>query len=278
MRAAACALGASAAFLSLGTGCATTEHLELELSQLRSDVRRLEGQLASTKADLARVDGRVTLLAAKPKATANVTPASDPGPAKMPNLPVVRLPPAPDDAAVSGESGALDDGRPPLLLKLGPNDDPDKLTVDHGVLRKPDPVLGKPRAKRADPQSDYDRALETLRDRQQPAAARALFTKFERDHPDTHLTDNAAFWKAECSFVQGAHTQAIDEFLGVVERYPKSNKIPDALVRVAKSWQALGNTEKSVEVFERIVDRYPESDAATTAREALGSRSGRNGS
>lgn len=263
------------AIAGLGSGCATTEHLDLEISRLRKDVRRLEGQLTKTRADLELVEGRVTLLSAAPRASAQARVVEQ-RPA-VPKLPVVRLPADKIAAPAPGEAGALDDGGPPLLLRLGREARGDKLPVDHRVLQTPDPVLGKQSSAEA-AKREYEVALATLREQNNPVEARRLFDAFARAHPNTTLTDNAAYWQAECSFAQGAHAQAIDEFLGVVEKHPRSNKVPDALLRVAQSWQALGKTNKSVDVFERIVDRYPESEAANAASAALASRSSRNGS
>ena len=169
MRVVACALAGSL-FIG-GPGCASTDQLEMELSRVRREVYGLRVQLDQTRREVEHLTGRVTLLSADRKvpvaAAVNsvARPVSAVPAAPMPNLPVVRLGgQAPDTEDAQGNAvGAVDDGSPPVMIKLGPSSAADKLTVDRAVLAKPDPVLdaeSKP-ATRVDMATEYQRALQT---------------------------------------------------------------------------------------------------------------------
>ena len=260
---------------------------EQELSRLRRQVHTLNTRLARANKDIRQLDERLTLLAAgrsgrpraakarvAPEPVAKARPAAAAAPrapssvAAMPDLPVVRLGGA--STGASSDEGALDDGGPPIMIKVGP-DGPAKLPVDRKVLEKPDPVLDRKPAQGREGamRRAYERALSKLRKDGRPSEARVLFRRFLKKYANSSLRDNALFWQAECSKVQGQHSRAIDEFLVVVERYPRSAKVPDALLRVATSWEQLGKPAKAREVFRRIVERYPDTEAGASARRAL---------
>ncbi|MCK6551947.1 tol-pal system protein YbgF [Myxococcota bacterium] len=203
-------------------------------------------------------------------------------------LPVVRLTgkaeaEVADDGAL--DTGALDDGSPPIVIKMGP-DDGDKLTVDRDVLKKPDPVLGAKRdggdaerpakiaareATSAELEAEYGAALSKLRVDGKPAEARAMFEAFVRAHPRSNLADNAAYWIGETHFAEKSHDRALAAFLALQSEHPRSPKIPDALLRMNESYAALGDVAKAEAILKQIIDAYPKSEAAQTARARLAS-------
>jgi tol-pal system protein YbgF len=198
----------------------------------------------------------------------------------LPKLPVVRLG-RPEDPAASGFNGAQDDGGPPILIKVGP-DAAEKLTVDREVLKRPDPVLGeapkKGEAKKKRPltkaeataaKTEYESALATLRDQHKPSEARAMFVAFRTKHPDSELDANAAYWLAECSFAEGQHGRAADEFKKLAEDYPASVKVPDALLRAGQSYVELKDFTKASDLLRRVKTTYPGSDVASEADKTL---------
>lgn len=257
----------------------------------------MRAELVETRGELQRLEGRVTLMTAgRAPARAPAAPAArraaptalaaPTAPTTMPTLPVVRLN---KDASVARpvqettDSGAVDDGSPPIMITVGPGSGKRRLAVDRDVLKKPDPVNGRAARRRAEKaaaggtmQEQYTSALSALRDANKPAKAERLFGAFIKNHPNTRLTDNAAYWRAECSHAQGQHQVAINRFLEVVERFPRSSKVPDAMLRVAQSWGELGHAARATEVFRRIADKYPDSEAARAAHAALGSKDGVN--
>lgn len=276
--------------LALGSlaGCATTTAGDEELARVRRDVHALRGELAETKAALQLLEGQLTLLAASTAArpvAAAAPPAPDAtpiaaAPPGRPSLPVVRLegaaPPAKSAARAGARSrdpdgGAIDDGSPPILIQLGPNDVGERLTVDKTVLDKPDPVLGTKGARATEQKEkvDYDAALAALRSGGSPAEARRLFEAFRTKYPRSSLQDNAAYWLAECSFAESQYARAIEELAKLIADRPSASKVPDALLLTAESWLKLGKAKEAEEVLRRLIKSHPNSAARATADKRL---------
>jgi tol-pal system protein YbgF len=268
--------------------CAGTSGLEQELSRMRRDLRGMQKEVSATRQQVERLEGRVTLLslgqgavqpAPQTAVKAPVTPkparvARRPGTQPRRVLPVVRLGANAEIEIARAprsnrqiDEGALDDGQPPLLIKLGASSNPDRLSVDHSVLKKKDPVLHAETKMSA--RQHYKLALDTLRDDKDPQAALQLFEEFARVHGHSRLADNALFWGGECLFVLARYQEAISSMQTVLERFPRSAKVPDALVRTGESWLALGNKNKGLQSLRRVVDRHPTSEAARRARARL---------
>jgi tol-pal system protein YbgF len=97
-------------------------------------------------------------------------------------------------------------------------------------------------------QKQYDRALDAL----------AAFLVKYPDHP---YADNAMYWRGECYFAKGDYLHAAEQFEGVVTRFPAGNKAPDAMLKLGMSQQKLGNPIKAKEIFDRLAQTYPQSEA-----------------
>jgi len=120
-----------------------------------------------------------------------------------------------------------------------------------------------PTSSALDPQAkrDYDAALALVNARQYDKALDAL-AAFLIKFPDHPYADNAMYWRGECYFAKGDYLHAAEQFEGVVTRFPAGNKAPDAMLKLGVSHQKLGNPAKAKEVFDRLAQTYPQSDAA----------------
>ncbi len=58
-------------------------------------------------------------------------------------------------------------------------------------------------------------------------------------------------------------------YAAVVTRYPQSSRAPTALYKRARARLAAGRRPEARALFEEVVRRYPRSDEAALAREAL---------
>jgi tol-pal system protein YbgF len=269
-----CVLMGVCSLLAGPVGCATSTQVELELSRLRREVREARTETRNLRKTVERLDGQMAMVRAKGKephenrasSRANQklkATASQPIVRKLPELPVVRL-----------NAGAVEEIGAPIMIKIGPSN---TLPVDRSVLKKKDPVLSRASKKKSTGPSvdettqQYELALAMLRENRQPQRAREMFKKFRARNSDSQLSVNVAYWLAECSFVSGEQALAIDEFLGVAEAFPRSMKAADALLRVAQIWQQRGNAKKALEVYTKIGEKYPNSDAAAMAQAAIAS-------
>lgn len=282
-------VGASGAglVLALTSACASMSASDEELARLRRDMHALRVELAATKSDVQRLEGQVTLLSVGDRRGATAPVAAVPtaqaaqaaGPASAgagrPSLPVVRLE-RPATATSGGrtrdpDGGAVDDGSPPILIRVGPSDVGEKLTVDREVLEKPDPVLSSKGARATEKREkvDYEAALSTLREKAQPAEARALFVAFQARYPRSGYADNVAYWLAECSAAEGQWARAIEELSKLVSERPAASKAPDALLLTAEAWLKLGKSKEAEDVLRRLIKSHPNSAARAAADKRL---------
>jgi tol-pal system protein YbgF len=291
--------------------CASTSALEEEMSRLRRELVSMRKELQETQVAVQKLESRVTLSSlgegvSRPPTTevattagsvakgneskraetkATSTPKSKPAEQRV--LPVVRLgskAEAQTESETWMDPGALDDGSPPIVIKLEGDNADDRLAIDHDVLKKPDPVLGggaksakqAPAAKvsakeatSAEIEADYGAALARLRADGKPEEALALFKKFRTDHPRSNLADNAIYWMGECQFAMRDFEKAIVLFEELARDYPRSSKVPDALLRSGESWSELARPEKARRAYQQIIDAHPKSEAAKTAEKRI---------
>ena len=101
-----------------------------------------------------------------------------------------------------------------------------------------------------------------------PAAAEA-FTSFITSYPESEYAVNAWYWLGECYYSEGKYHQAIESFERVVNGSPSAKKVPDALLKMGLSWFGLNETAKGSSILHTLIDKYPDSTAASKARERL---------
>jgi len=103
------------------------------------------------------------------------------------------------------------------------------------------------------------------------------FQAFLQTHPSSEFADNALFWMGESYFKLNDFEQAAVAFDRVVKRFPKGNKVPDALYRQGVSLQEIGNrtgqqstyAPAACSIFKRIADEFPSSERVAEARRQL---------
>lgn len=101
--------------------------------------------------------------------------------------------------------------------------------------------------------------------------AREAFAAFAAAHPAHDLTDNAAYWMAECAAQEGRFEVALDEFQEVARRYPGSDKAPDIQIRIAVLRGETGRPDEGRRLLQQVVRDWPGTAAARKAAELLAS-------
>jgi tol-pal system protein YbgF len=117
----------------------------------------------------------------------------------------------------------------------------------------------------------YERALRLLQ-AGDPEASEAALREFLAAHPDSDLADNAWFWIGESLLVRDQVDAALTAFRTGVERHPEGNKTPDALYKIGLCLERQGDPDRSAEVWQELIRRFPQTVAAERATEALGER------
>ncbi len=95
------------------------------------------------------------------------------------------------------------------------------------------------------------------------------FRDFLSKAPDSELADNAQYWIGECYYAQRDFKTAITEFSKVESDYPKGDKVPAAMLKVAYSQLQLDDRAAARASMRDLIRRFPKSDEATQARAKL---------
>ncbi len=100
-------------------------------------------------------------------------------------------------------------------------------------------------------------------------AARRKFEAFLKQYPNTELSDNAQFWIGETYYLRKDYERAILEYEKAIVKYPEGDKIPAALFKQALAFLELGDKANAKNLLKRVIERYPQSDQAETAKKKL---------
>lgn len=126
----------------------------------------------------------------------------------------------------------------------------------------------KPPDRPATKEAFYELAKTTL-DAGDTVKGRALFNEFLGRFKNDPLAANAQYWIGESHYGEKSYNEAILEFRKVWDKWPKSDKAPDAVLKIAYSFLGLGSTENAKLFLDEVVRSYPKAAAAKLAREKL---------
>ena len=115
---------------------------------------------------------------------------------------------------------------------------------------------------------NYQAAFELLKDGRYEQAGMA-FEQFLVTYPDSELADNAQYWLAESHYVTQNFDRALTEFQTVIDSYPRSRKVPDALLKMGYCNYELKSWDDARASLARVQADYPETTAARLAGQRL---------
>lgn len=130
-----------------------------------------------------------------------------------------------------------------------------------------EPVIERPALSGSD-QDNYQAAFDMLRNGQYMQSAEA-FRNFLLVFPSSPLADNAQYWLAETYYVQRQFTTALPAFQLVVDSYPNSIKMPDALLKIGFCNYELQQWDDARAALEQVVREFPDTTAARLATQRL---------
>ncbi|MRR14080.1 tol-pal system protein YbgF [archaeon] len=116
--------------------------------------------------------------------------------------------------------------------------------------------------------SHFETGLEKFRAGRFPEAM-ADMKSYLASHPDPSLVDDAHFWIGESLYAQGKYEDAVIQYDTVSKKFPKGDKVPDALLKQGMSFYQMEDSETGNLVLERLVHGYPNSDAAARAKKIM---------
>lgn len=104
----------------------------------------------------------------------------------------------------------------------------------------------------------YERAFESLKHEDHEAAISGFRAYLAAD-PDGSEAASAAFWIGESFAALGKTDSALVQYQVVIDKYPRSPKVPAALLKSGNLYEARGEKEKAYPYFLRLKEEYPQS-------------------
>lgn len=101
------------------------------------------------------------------------------------------------------------------------------------------------------------------------AKARQLFTQLIQEQPNSDNADNAQFWIGETYYNEKWYEKAILEYQTVIEKYPKGNKVPAAMLKQGLAFLKLDDQSNARLVLKRLTQKYPKTNEASIASAKL---------
>jgi tol-pal system protein YbgF len=139
-------------------------------------------------------------------------------------------------------------------------------------VQKQDAVQAPANAPRLPPAGDekqqYQQAYESLRNGHTTQAI-AEFNALLGNNPQGEYANNAQYWLGEAYRVNQDMDSARKAFNNVIEKYPGSSKVPDALLKLGSIEIEQKNTAKAREYLTRVTVDFPSSTAARLAAKKL---------
>ncbi len=141
------------------------------------------------------------------------------------------------------------------------NDDPVEVS---GPADETPPQAAGAKAKLDPTASLYEKA-KSLFDQGQIAESRRVFETLHRQYPRHDLADNALYWIGEGYYAQAQWLTSAQAFLRVAKEYPRGNKVPDAMLKMALCYRKLGDDRGADDVLKQLTRLYPGTEAADKA-------------
>lgn len=100
-------------------------------------------------------------------------------------------------------------------------------------------------------------------------ASREKFQRYLEAFPNSKYSENAQYWIGESYYKEKNYERAIVAYDDLVKKYPDGSKAPAALLKQGMAFSALGDKKNAKIIFKKVVERYPKSEQAETAKKKL---------
>src|SRR5215475_14377917 len=161
-------------------------------------------------------------------------------------------------------------------LQSKPAEPPDDYDLPATLLNSnPPPATGSAYSlPGSTPDEQYQYAFDLLRQTKYDEAEKALST-FVAEYPENPLAGNATYWLGETYFVRQDYNNAALTFAQGFQKYPKSGKAPDTLLKLGISLAALGETADACKALKELGNRFP--TAADSIKQRAAREQSKNG-
>jgi tol-pal system protein YbgF len=119
------------------------------------------------------------------------------------------------------------------------------------------------------PEDQYRRAIDLVQTKKNYVEGRKLLQQFVDQNPKHSLAVNASYWIGEAYFGEKKYENAILQFQDVIQKYGDHPKVAAALLKQGVTFQTLGDKQSAKAILQKLVNSFPLSDEAKTAKEQL---------
>ena len=140
--------------------------------------------------------------------------------------------------------------------------------ADAPAAPAPAPESSVPAATAGDEKQQYQQAYESLRNGQTDQSI-AAFNALLSQYPRGEFAGNAQYWLGEAYKVKQDINSSRNAFKLVIDNYPGSAKVPDALLKLGFIEYEQKNWSKAREYLTRVTNDFPDSTAAQLATRRL---------
>ncbi len=95
------------------------------------------------------------------------------------------------------------------------------------------------------------------------------FSSFIQKYPTSPKIPNALFWLGNSFYALGNCEKALNPYDRVVKQYPSFDKASEAMLTISNCYQELNKEKQSKETLENLIREYPNTDAAKEAKTRL---------
>ncbi len=228
------------------------------VDQLQNEIQRLNGDNESLRHELEQMQDRQRKLyldldqrLQEQAASSSVAPATTETAVQEPVM-------ASSNSEVNSESGSEPNSEqsemtPSQTTEMGSDNEPAQtgspVAVENG-------------------EAAYQAALQTLRSGQYEEAVTAL-SAFPTQYPQSSYLPNAYYWQGEANYVLRHFDQAISNFQTVIDKFPASTKVADAILKLGFSQYELGQVNEAKATLNLVMKEYSNTSAARLAKVRL---------
>ncbi|MFA7496456.1 MAG: tol-pal system protein YbgF [Acidithiobacillus sp.] len=148
------------------------------------------------------------------------------------------------------------------------------LPVSNGVVTTPAAAVASAASNASAPliqslgQADYQHAFNYLRQGKYGEAVTGL-QGFIQKYPQSSLIPDAYYWLGQAQYVLGQNDAALKSLYIVPTRFNQSSKAPEAMLRMAEIYQAIGKSKQAAATLNKIIQQYPSTPSAQKAEAQL---------
>lgn len=255
-------------FKQVGSESATAQ-LQVRIEQMDNDVRALTGQLEQANFQVSQIGQRLDKLMADIDYRLSALEGRSRGQAD-PSAPPGAMPPPYQRPGPQGQADQMTESIDGELSELTPPP-PIGSTLESTAQAKAGGIGAT--LPKGSPEEQYAQAFGLLRSGDYASAASGL-EAFLKANPSHELAGNATYWLGETYYVRKDYPAAGKYFLDGFQKYPKSRKGPDNLLKLGMTLAALDQKKEACQALKEIKKNYPQApekvvERATFERERL---------